>query len=422
MHKKKRELPLDPYRVLDLTDEKGFLCGKLLGDLGADVIKIEKPGGDPSRRIGPFYKDIPDAERSLYWFAYNSNKRGITLNIETQDGREIFKRLAKTADVIIESFSPGYMEKIGLGYATLSEINPGIIMTSISHFGKTGPYRDYKSCDIINWAISGYLYMCGDIDRPPVLVSNAPQSFMFGGAEAAVGTTIALYCSQQTGEGQWVDVSIHQSVQRLLGQVGPTWELAHQILRRQGSSMITMGLNGATITQPQIWQCKEGMVILLIQGGHIGAATNRALIEWMDEEGMADDFLKNLDWENLDAVELTQEDIDQVSKRIEGFFKKHTAHELYEGAKKKRMMLYPLQNVKDLSENTQLGNRDFWEQVEHPELGTSITYPGAFVKASETPLCIQHRAPLIGEHNSQIYQELGISPKELNILKQANII
>lgn len=126
---------LSGRRVLDLTDEKGFLCGKILADLGADVIKIEKPGGDPSRRIGGFWGDIPDPEKSLYWFAFNANKKGITLNIETSDGLEIFKKLTKTADVVIESFKPGYMDKIGLGYPVLKEVNPGIIMTSISGFG-----------------------------------------------------------------------------------------------------------------------------------------------------------------------------------------------------------------------------------------------------------------------------------------------
>jgi len=134
MNSEPKELPLSPYRALDLTDEKGFLCGKILGDLGADVIKIEKPGGEPSRNFGPFFKNIPHPEKSLYWFAYNSNKRGITLDIETMDGREIFKRLVEKVDFIIESFPAGYIEKLGLGYSTLSKTNPGVIMTSITHF------------------------------------------------------------------------------------------------------------------------------------------------------------------------------------------------------------------------------------------------------------------------------------------------
>ena len=146
---------LSPYRILDLTNERGFLCGKLMADLGASVIKIEKPGGDPARSMGPFYHDIPDPEKSLYWFAFNTNKRGITLDIETADGQAIFKRLMKNIDIVIESFDPGYMDKLGLGYSALSQLNPGVIMTSITGFGQTGPYKDYKAPDIVVWALSG---------------------------------------------------------------------------------------------------------------------------------------------------------------------------------------------------------------------------------------------------------------------------
>ncbi|RPI50700.1 MAG: CoA transferase, partial [Deltaproteobacteria bacterium] len=146
---------LSLYRVLDLTDEKGLMCGKILGDLGADVIKIEKPGGDLTRNIGPFYHDETDPEKSLFWFAFNNNKRGVTLNIEKADGQEIFKQLVKSADVIVESFPLGYMDKLGLGYSNLEKFKPGIIMVSITPFGQTGPYKDYKISDIVAWALGG---------------------------------------------------------------------------------------------------------------------------------------------------------------------------------------------------------------------------------------------------------------------------
>ena len=181
---------LAPFRALDITDEKGFLCGKVLGDLGADVIKIEKPGGDPARSIGPFYHDIPDPEKSLYWFAFNMNKRGITLDIETADGQQIFKKLATTADFVIGSFPPGYMDKLGLGYSALSEINPQTIVTSITPFGQTGPYQDFKGSDIVAMAMSGLMYLIGDPDRPPVRISF-PQAYLHAGVEGAVGSMVA---------------------------------------------------------------------------------------------------------------------------------------------------------------------------------------------------------------------------------------
>jgi len=174
----KMEGLLSPYRIIDLTDEKGLICAKILGDLGADVIKIERPGGDPVRNIGPFFHDEPDPEKSLLWFALNTSKRGITLNIESAEGQEIFMSLVKTANVVVESFSPGYMESLGLGYQDLEKVRPGIIMVSISPFGQTGAYRDYKTSDIVAWAMGGEMEGWGDPDRPPVRVSHHSQSFI----------------------------------------------------------------------------------------------------------------------------------------------------------------------------------------------------------------------------------------------------
>ena len=184
---------LGPYRVLDLTDEKGMLCGKILGDLGADVIKVERPGGDPVRQIGPFYNDEVDPEKSLLWFALNASKRGVTLDIETADGQETFRRLVETADFVVESFSPGYLDGLGLGYSALREVNPGVIVVSITPFGQTGPYRRYSGPDIVTWAMSGQLYPCGNADRPPVRVSHRALSYLHAGGAAAAGAMMALH-------------------------------------------------------------------------------------------------------------------------------------------------------------------------------------------------------------------------------------
>lgn len=158
---------LSGYRALDITDEKGFLCGKILGDLGVDVIKIEEPRGDFARRKGPYYKDIADSNKSLFWFAYNTSKRSITLNIETADGQELFKRLVKNADFVLDSPPSKQLERLGLDYSHLSCINPRIITVSITPFGISGPYSNYKGEDIIISAMAGLLYLTGDADRPP---------------------------------------------------------------------------------------------------------------------------------------------------------------------------------------------------------------------------------------------------------------
>ncbi|MFC1872028.1 CoA transferase, partial [Chloroflexota bacterium] len=204
---KDTNLLLDKYRVLDLTNEDGYLCARILADMGADVIKIEKPGGDAGRRRGPFYHDIPHPEKSLYWFAYNLNKRGITLDIETADGRALFKRLVEKADFVIESFAPGYMDSLGLGYSSLSDINRRLIMTSITPYGQTGPHKDWKSSDIVAMATGGFMAQAGDPDKPPVRIS-VEQACLHGSSEAALASLIAHNQCQNDGEGQHIDVSI----------------------------------------------------------------------------------------------------------------------------------------------------------------------------------------------------------------------
>jgi crotonobetainyl-CoA:carnitine CoA-transferase CaiB-like acyl-CoA transferase len=210
---------LSPYRALDLTDEKGLLCGKILGDLGADVIKIERPGGDRARRTGPFYHDDPHPEKSLFWFALNTSKRGITLNLDSVDGREIFKRLVEKADFVIESFAPGYLDGLGLGYSDLEKINPGVILVSITPFGQTGPYKDWKTADVVAWGMGGEMAPYGDADRPPVHFSHHSQAYLHAGSDGAQGALTALYQRHLTGEGQHIDVSIQESVVQCLEHI-----------------------------------------------------------------------------------------------------------------------------------------------------------------------------------------------------------
>ncbi len=413
---------LSPYRALDLTDEKGFFCGRILGDLGVDVIKIEPPGGDPSRRIGPFYHDIPDPQKSLYWFAYNANKRGITLNIETTDGQEIFKRLVKNTDFVIESFPPGYMDKIGLGYSTLNRTNPKIILTSITPFGQAGPWRDYEGSDIALWALSSYMYVIGDEDRPPVQFSF-PQSFLHASLEASAATMVALHHRQLTGEGQWVDVSAQQALIVISLQNQQYWNLVKFNPKRSGPCIYRLGVKWGR--QRRTWKCKDGFICYIIMAGQIGAPGNKAMVEWMDSEGLAPERMKQIDWTAFDAHAegITVEDYELISNALTAFFERHTKAELYEGAVKRRIVLYPCSTVEDLRNDPQLIARDFWTEVKHSELNDTLVYPRPCMLGSETSYAIKRRAPLIGEHNEEIYMgELDFSREELILLKQGGVI
>ncbi|MBN1176079.1 MAG: CoA transferase [Dehalococcoidales bacterium] len=409
---------LEHLRALDLTDDKGFLCGKILADLGVDVIKIERPGGDPSRKIGEFWHDTPDPEKSLYWFAYNSNKRGITLDVESAEGREIFVKLAGTADFVIESFPVGYMDKLGLNYNELVKINKGIIMASITPFGTEEPYRNYKDSDIVVMGMSGTLYQTGETDGPPVHIS-IPQACLHAGADAAVGAMMAYHHREINGEGQHVDVSMQQSAAWFQANAVPTWELNQRILKRSGAFRAGMSKD---VGQRQVWQCKDGYVFFNVIGGRTGAKSLSALVDWMNEENMATDHLNNMDWDNFDMFTVTREEMDAISNPVGEFFRSHTRKELLAGAVPRGVSIGPLSSMEDLLNDECLRERSFWKEIEHAELGTSITYPREFVKSTEADCSTRFRAPLIGEHNAEIYKEIGLSGQELKKLKESGII
>ena len=221
---------LSPYRVLDLTNERGHFAGKLLADLGADVIKVEPPGGDPSRKRGPFVDDIPGPDRSLRWLAWNTNKRSVTINLSDLTGPGQFLHLARSADIVLESFAPGRMDEVGLGYDALCKVNPGLILVSISPFGQTGPYRDYQATDIVSWAMSGNMSITGESSRPPAHVSDDCQSLLHAGGDAVIGALIALTQRGRTGRGQHVDLSIQEATARGLYQISGSWDMTRRNL------------------------------------------------------------------------------------------------------------------------------------------------------------------------------------------------
>ncbi len=403
---------------MDLTDEKGFLCGKMLADLGVDVIKIERPGGDPSRRIGPFWHDVADPEKSLYWFAYNTNKRGITLDIETAKGRDILSALLREADFLIESFEPGYMEGLGLGYAALSGINKGIIVTSITPFGQTGPYSRYKASDLVLMGMAGELFLTGDSDRPPVNLS-LPQACLHAGADGAVGAMLAFHHRKRSGEGQHVDISMQQSVAWFLATTVPYWEIDKIILGRVGT--FRSGSSSGTV-QRQVWQCKDGYIFFFMIGGIQGAKTCRQLVKWMDEAGMANEFLLSYEWEQFDMASATQDLIDRISGPIAAFFLTRTKKEALEAAIARNISICPLFGMKDVLDDPNLAARGYWTYLDHPELKAAIPYPRQFVRSSENDTDTRMRAPLVGEHNAEVYGGMGFSARDMAALKEAGVI
>jgi crotonobetainyl-CoA:carnitine CoA-transferase CaiB-like acyl-CoA transferase len=409
---------LSPYRVLDLTDERGILCAKILADLGADVIQIEPPGGSSARRIGPFYHDDAHPERSLFWWSYAANKRSITLNLSSRDGRALLKRLVPSAHFLIESFPPGHMERLGLGYDELAAINPALIVVSVTPFGQDGPYAHYHASDLNGMAMAGFMYVTGDPDRPPARV-GVPHFYLHGAAAGATGAMIAHAQRVLTGRGQRVDVSCQEAVARTLASAPQLFAIEKTVIRRQGSYRQT----GDTTFMRITWPCKDGFVNFQLSGGAGAGRSVNNLIQWMEEEGLGDSSLLGLDWTTLGYGMITKELLERVVPPVERFLLSHTKAELFEGAVKRRILLFPVATAGDIMKNTQLQARGYFRQVAHPDLATTITYPGPFVRAGATPIELRRLAPKVGEHNTEIYlDDLGLTREELVRLREAGAI
>lgn len=409
---------LSGYRVLDLASEGVEIGGAVLADLGADVVKVEPPGGDPDRRIGPFYKDIPDPNKSLWFWAYNVNKRGVTLNLDTADGQEIFKELVKTAHFVVESFPPGYMKERGLGYEEMSKINPRIIMTSVTPFGQTGPYSKYKGSDLIMQAMGGHMFSTGDRDRPPVRISS-PTSYLHAGIEAAVASLIAHWHREHTGEGQFVDVAIQPCVVWTTMDTTGYWAMEKVNKWRAGPGTF-VGIS--PIWMPTIYECKDGYTNTFIMGGGTYKGFTKGLVEWIIEEGMAPDWFHTFDFKGWVPALAPPEVTKSVMSVIGPFLATKTRWELMENAVKRDFSDAAIQDPQLVRESPQLEARDFWEEIEHPELGEKITYPSHWIRFHQYPVQRTRRAPLIGEHNEEIYEgELKLSKERLVLLQQAGV-
>jgi crotonobetainyl-CoA:carnitine CoA-transferase CaiB-like acyl-CoA transferase len=409
---------LSPYRVLDLTDARGLLCGKILADLGADVLQVEPPGGNPARRLGPFYRNEVHPDRSLFWWAYTANKRSITLNPVAHDGRALLQRLVRSADFLIESAAPGECAALGLGYEALAAINPALIVVSITPFGQDGPYAHYKAPDLVGMGLAGFMYVTGDPDRPPVRV-GFPHFYLHGSAAGATGAMLAHAQRTLTGLGQHVDVSCQEAVARALANAPQSYALDGAIIARQGSYRQT----GAATYMRITWPCQDGFVNFQFSGGASAGQSVNNFVRWMAEEGMGDAYLESLDFPSLGYGVVTQEMLDRIVPPVERFMLCHTKQQLFEGAVARRILLFPVAMPKDILESPQLQARQYFQELTHPALGIPLTFLGPFVQASATPLRLRRFPPRLGEHNTEIYiDELGLSPEELARLREAGAI
>jgi crotonobetainyl-CoA:carnitine CoA-transferase CaiB-like acyl-CoA transferase len=397
-----------PYRVVDLTDERGQFAGHLLASLGAEVIAVEPPEGARSRRLGPFIDDVAGAERSLTHAAYNGAKRSVVLDLEQPGDRERFRVLAAGADVLLESAEPGALARLGLDHEDLAALNPALVHTSITAFGRSGPKAGWPATDLTVLAAGGALVLNGDADRPPVRLV-VPQAFAMASAVAACATLIALHERARSGLGQHVDVAAQTAA--MLAVQGSV--LAEAI----GASSLQRTAGGArtgVMDLRLVYPAADGHVsVTHVFGPAIGPRT-AALMAWACEEGHCDPALRDLDWVQFnDLVERGVHPVqtwERAKAAVSALTASHTKAELFEEAQRRRLLLAPIAGLDEVVASPQLQHRRFFDEVDLPGAGRPVKVPGRFAKFSATPLRPAAPPPGLGEHTDAVLAEAARGP------------
>ncbi len=386
----------------------GPYCSKLLADLGAEVIKIEEPGaGDEARRRGPFPGNIPDPEKSAIFLYLNTNKKGITLNVNTPTGKKIFRGLVRSTDILIEDKPPKLMKELGFDYESLKEINPRLIMTSITPFGQTGPYRDYKAYHLNVYHGSGLGYQTpnevSSLEREPLKGGGFAGDYVCG-LYAALATLAALYARGETGLGQHVDSSKQEAlinIQRVQVVAYPNDKVNP---RRMTQSSGSSGMGGTM-------RCKDGYVTATLAEDHQWRSFCELLghPEWWENEKLRDSFTRG-------------EAYAEIAHVVSEWMLSRTKEEIYHQAQAKSCPIAPFLSPEEIMNDRQLKARGFFVEIDHPKAGR-IRYPSAPYQFSRTPWLVARPAPLLGEHNEEVYSKLlGYTKAELVKLREAGII
>ena len=379
---------LGGLRVLDFTGRMGGYCGLLLANLGAEVILIESSGGDPMRAEGPFKDDLPHPEKSLSFAAYHTNKRGIILNMEEDHDRQTLRSFARGADVLIEDKSPGFLERYELGYQTLRSINPALVLTSITGFGRSGPYRDFKAPSIVAFAMGGLMNLCGHPGRAP-LMGPCDIAYHLGSVHAAFGTLVALFNRRLTGFGEHVEVSLQDVlVADPFLRIITRHSVTAEIPERTGHSQST--------TVAETYQCRDGYARIFVnQPDHW-----RRFVEWLGRPSeLLDPKLENVQ----NRLPLRQ----TIDRLVEARTLNYETKQFFDEFQSQRLAAAPINPPSAFLADDQTRHRSYLTTVDHAYLG-SHAFPGDPYRFSESAVRIERGAPLLGEHQAEIGQELAM--------------
>lgn len=385
---------LTDLRVLDLTDATGQYCGKMFGDLGADVILVEPPGGSPARLQAPFLEDRVDPDYSLPFSYYNAGKRSVCLDLSVEVDRESFKRLVRSADIVLETAAPGYMALLGLGYDELSLLNPGLVMTSITPFGQSGPYAAYSGDDIVALAMGGMLHLGGYFDSPPIAV-HGNQAWLAAAQFAAVATMMSAFdVKRGVGVlGRHIDVSTQECVVMGMENAIQFYDLEGVVRRREAGQQRWAGAG--------VFDCADGQVYL-IAGGFVPAHMRESNVRWLIDAGIAEaECMLDPKWSREDFQ--TTDEAKAIFARLFGeFARNRTKAELYADGQARRIPICPINTPEDILKNRQLLSRGHFVPLAHAASGRTLQAPGAPYRLTETPWAGGVSAPLIGEHTREV--------------------
>ena len=362
---------------------------------------------------------MPNRERSISFWHYNTSKRGVTLNLETEDGRSLFRSLASGADVILETFSPGYLPSLGLGYDDLKGVNPGLIMCSLTAFGQTGPWKDYAGSDLLHLAAGGQMASCGysaeDMPNAPPIAPGGGNAWHTGSHYAYMGIMAALFSRTVTGQGQYIDAAVHDACALTTEGAVPTYIYRGEVVIRQ-----TGRHHAASPTPRTQFICKDGRYVNALLVGRLNPRSVRQIAEWMDSYGLAGDLMDERYQDPVVIQESTHHIVEEV---IANFIANITSDEAYHGAQERGFSWGAVRSPDEVLEDPHLEDRGFWHEVEHPELGRSFLYPGPAAIYNGSPWRISRRAPMIGEHNEEVFcEELGLAQQELALLAENGVI
>jgi crotonobetainyl-CoA:carnitine CoA-transferase CaiB-like acyl-CoA transferase len=420
--------PLAGLRVIEWCDEKGTYAGKLLADAGADVVKIEMPSGNPTRNYEPFLRDEKNTERSLWFWHYNTSKRGITLDLEQERGRELFRQLVEDADVVVESQRPGRMAELGIDYDDLQDANPSMLWVAITPFGREGPRSHEKATDLTLLAGGGPCWSCGydDHSLPPVR-GGGNQGYQTGCHYAVMALLIAVVHRDLTGIGQFIDVNMHAGSNVTTEAGSYEWLVANDTVQRQ-----TGRHAGVNPSMPSQMQCTDGVYV------NTGfpprtPAQFQLVYDWLELEGLIDKcvsapiLLAGAQGESFQLTRISQDPEAQAKfaagrEAMNVLAENLTGYEFFTGGQERGFQLGIIYAPEDVMEDVHFKERGFVVDVEHPEVGESFRYPGAPYRFEKSPWQLTRRAPQLGEDNSEIYGALGLSDADLDALRDAGVV